>query len=79
MMLLQYNGIELCCFRMMEFYHSTRCDQHGEECPDRAVRYYERSGQWGVQHPDLGSHYRIEHCPFCGDKLKQAQKATVGS
>ena len=59
---------EYCC-ETMEQQLTNVCEQHGLHCPDNVIRRYNFNKQYGIAHSD-GSYYKIEYCPWFGDKLK---------
>jgi hypothetical protein len=68
------------CCDSFTMHINRKCDQHGFDCPDNVIRLYigPKSGiDFGIQHPDGLSYYKIAFCPWCGANIQQLAKESV--
>jgi hypothetical protein len=59
---------------------NNKCEEHGFDCPDNVIRLYigPKSGvDFGIQHPDGISYYKIKFCPWCGASLAPILKEAI--
>jgi hypothetical protein len=71
--------IKGCCDSFTK-HINRKCDEHGFDCPDNVIRLYvgPKSGtEFGIQHPDGISYYKISFCPWCGANITELAKASV--
>lgn len=62
---------DLCCPSLGS--QMSECKNHGLECPDNIVRYYDGRYYkgYGLHIPAAsgGGFYSVRYCPFCGSAL----------
>jgi hypothetical protein len=69
--------MSLCC-DMMQGQVDTRCADHPDpfDCPDNLIFYSPQTHEFGLIVHDGGSSYiAIQHCPWCGAGLEEAEPA----
>jgi hypothetical protein len=61
----------ICCKEMQRHLTlNSECEQHGYNCPDRGIEYF--NGSYHIRAPN--SYYVITYCPWCGERLTNEVK-----
>lgn len=60
-----------CCDGLKE-HAGKNCQQHGQNCPDKAIKWSDYYKSFQLQ--AVNGNYHCSFCPFCGGKLPEVDE-----